>query len=205
MGAQSTARIGRDLPPGQHLAREWPVLHYGRVPTFRPQAWRLTVFGAAERETTWSWREFGRLDRVDVVADFHCVTKFSMLDCRWGGVPTRAVLAAAPPRPDVTHVLVWAEYGYSANMRLSDFAADDALLATHAQGEPLAPEHGCPVRLVVPALYGWKGAKWVRGIEYLTADRRGFWEERGYHNRADPWLEQRWTHQESDGDGPPLL
>jgi len=114
------------------------------------------------------------------------------------------VLALYPPDPAVTHVMIWAEFGYSANVRISDFAADDTLLATERDGEPLTPEHGSPLRLVVPGLYAWKSVKWVRAIEYLTVDRRGFWEERGYHNVADPWREQRYSYQETDGEGPPL-
>jgi DMSO/TMAO reductase YedYZ molybdopterin-dependent catalytic subunit len=106
------------------------------------------------------------------------------------------VLELAPPLPDVTHVMVWAEYGYSANLTLADFAAETSLFAMARDGEPLTPDHGYPVRLIVPHRYAWKGPKWVRGVEYLTADRRGFWEERGYHNRADPWLEQRYSYQE---------
>lgn len=204
MARRGVLQAGRQLPPGQHLARDWPVLHYGRVPPFRPEAWDLRVFGATETEAMWSFEQLSRLPRTMVVADFHCVTKFSMLDREWSGIAGSTVLAAVPPQPEVTHVLAWAEYGYSANISLADFAADDTLLATHAEGEPLTPEHGGPLRLVVPRRYGWKGPKWLRGIEYLTADRRGFWEERGYHNLADPWSEQRWTHQESDGDGPPL-
>lgn len=193
------------LPPGQHVPHGWPVLHYGPVPKFRPDRWDFRVFGAvADDELCWSWEEFERLPRLDVRADFHCVTKFTLPDVEWRGVPTSAVLDACPPGPGVEHVMVWAEYGYSANMRLSDFAAATSVLATHHGGEPLTPEHGFPVRLVVPHLYAWKGPKWVRGVEYLTEDRRGFWEQRGYHNRADPWLEQRYSYQEDAADGPPL-
>jgi DMSO/TMAO reductase YedYZ molybdopterin-dependent catalytic subunit len=191
------------LPPGQYVPRGWPVLHYGRVPKFRPGAWDFRVFGACARETTLSWPEFEALPRVEVVADFHCVTKFSVLGNRWSGVSTRAVLDLVPPQPEVTHVMVWAEYGYSTNMTLADFAATDSLFAMARDGEPLTPDHGYPVRLVVPRLYAWKGPKWVRGVEYLTEDRRGFWEQRGYHNGADPWQEQRYSYQEEPGDGPP--
>jgi DMSO/TMAO reductase YedYZ molybdopterin-dependent catalytic subunit len=130
------------------------------------------------------------------------VTKFTTLDNVWSGVPTRALLDLSPPDPVATNVMVWGEYGYSANMRLSDFADAQALFATHHNGEPLTPDHGYPVRLVVPHLYAWKGPKWARGVEYLTSDRRGFWEERGYHNRADPWAEQRFSYQEAPDDGP---
>jgi DMSO/TMAO reductase YedYZ molybdopterin-dependent catalytic subunit len=194
------------LPPGQYLPRGWPVLHYGRVPPFSPDTWDFTVAGATASggEHTWSWPEFGALPTVQVQADFHCVTKFSVLDNAWTGVAARTVLERVPPAPGVEHVLVFAEYGYSANLRLTDLADDDALFVTHRNGEALSPDHGYPLRLVVPHLYAWKGPKWVRGLEYLTEDRRGFWEERGYHNRADPWLEQRYSYQERPGDGPEL-
>ena len=193
------------LPPGQYLPRGWPVLHYGRVPTFSPETWDFAVTGAtASGDRRWTWSEFSALPTTEVRADFHCVTKFSVLDNDWAGVATRTVLELAPPAPDVRHVLVWAEYGYSANLRLDDFADAAALLVTHRNGEVLSRDHGYPLRLVVPHLYAWKGPKWVRGVEYLVQDRRGFWEERGYHNRADPWLEQRYSYQERPGDGPPL-
>jgi DMSO/TMAO reductase YedYZ molybdopterin-dependent catalytic subunit len=193
------------LPPGQYIPRGWPVLHYGPVPKFRPAEWNLRVFGATAdgRDHSWDWPEFERLPSKRVTADLHCVTKFSVPGIHWEGVPAIAVVEAVPPHPDVTHVLVWAEYGYSANLRIGDFIADTTLLATHGGGEPLTPDHGYPVRLVVPHLYGWKSVKWVRGVEYLTADRRGFWEERGYHNTADPWHEERYSYQEDSG-GPPL-
>jgi DMSO/TMAO reductase YedYZ molybdopterin-dependent catalytic subunit len=174
------------------------VLHYGPVPRWRPETWDLKVFGetADGREHRWSWAELAALPPTRVEADFHCVTKFSVLGNTWDGVSTRRLLELAAPAPSVTHVMVWAEYGYSANMTLEDFASPQALLATHRDGERLSPEHGFPLRLVVPHLYAWKGPKWVRGVEWMTADRRGFWEERGYHNGADPWREQRWSYQE---------
>jgi DMSO/TMAO reductase YedYZ molybdopterin-dependent catalytic subunit len=180
------------------------VLHYGRVPKFDQATWDFRLVGATADggERRWDWAQFGALPRTDVRADFHCVTKFSVLGSTWTGVGTRTLLELAPPGPEVTHVLVWAEYGYSANLRLDDFASTQALFVTHRDGERLTAEHGFPLRLVVPHLYAWKGPKWVRGVEYLTADRRGFWEERGYHNRADPWLEQRYSYQEALGDGP---
>ncbi len=190
------------LPPGQYIPRGWPVLHYGRVPRFDETAWDFTVFGATAEEHRLTWSEFGRLSRVELTADFHCVTKFSLLDSTWTGVPAAAVMALAPPTTAATHAMVWAEFGYSANLRLSDLR--DGLLVTHRNGEPLTPDHGFPLRLVVPHLYAWKGPKWVRGIEYLTQDRRGFWEERGYHNLADPWQEQRYSYQEEPGEGPEL-
>ena len=194
------------LPPGQYIPRTLPVLHYGPVPVFHPETWDLRILGATAggQDALLSWPEVARLPAADVTADFHCVTKFTVPAVRWTGIPTAEVLRQYPPAAAVTHVMVWADFGYSANVRISDFAADDTLLATHRDGEPLAPEHGCPLRLVVPSLYAWKSVKWVRAIEYLTVDRRGFWEERGYHNVADPWREQRYSYQEQDGEGPPL-
>lgn len=196
----------RPLPPGQRLQRGWPVTHYGPVPRFRPERWEFRVFGATRDggKHRWTHEEFVRLPYSTITADLHCVTKYSMLGAEWGGVTAATVLRLAPPAADATHVMVWAEYGFSANLRLSDVTAEQAIFATHRGGEPLTAEHGFPVRLVVPHLYAWKGPKWVRGLEYMTADRRGFWEERGYHNIGDPWREQRYTYQEEPGDGPEL-
>ncbi|MGH3343875.1 MAG: molybdopterin-dependent oxidoreductase [Carbonactinosporaceae bacterium] len=192
------------LPPGQAAARNWPVVHYGPVPKFKPATWDFQVFGAtASGEVRrLDHEEFFALPRSVVCADMHCVTKFSVRDVTWSGIPAAAVLAAAPPAPDVRHVMVFAEYGYSANIRIGDFAAGQTIFATRRGGEPLTPETGFPVRLVVPHLYAWKGPKWVRGVEYLTSDRRGFWEERGYHNVGDAWRAQRYAYQEAPGDGP---
>ncbi|MGH8870057.1 MAG: sulfite oxidase-like oxidoreductase [Actinomycetes bacterium] len=194
------------LPPGQDLARGWPVLHYGPVPRFRPQAWDLRVYGATAsgEQRTWTHAEMARLPRTHVQADLHCVTRFTVRGNHWEGVATATLLEAFPPDPGVRHVMVWAEYGYGANLRLEDLGASTSLLADRCNGEPLTAEHGFPLRLVVPHLYAWKGPKWVRAVEYLLEDRRGFWEERGYHNRADPWREQRYSYQEDEGDGPPL-
>lgn len=193
------------LPPGQRLQTNWPVQHYGPVPKFRPETWDLRVFGATRGgEAAVNWADFQRLPRSTVRGDFHCVTKFTVLDNVWQGVSTAEILRQVEPATGVTHVMVWAEYGYGANLRLADFAAEDAILATHRDGEQLTPEHGFPVRLIVPHLYAWKGPKWVRSIEYLTEDRRGFWEERGYHNIGEAWHGQRFTYQEEPGDGPEM-
>jgi len=193
-----------ELPPGQHLPRGWPVLHYGRVPDFRPETWDLTVVGATAdgRQHRWDWPQVAALPRVERVWDLHCVTGFSVLDRAWAGIAVPTLLSLAPPHPSVRHVLVWAEHGYSANLPLADLV--QGLLAVSHGGAPLTPERGGPLRLVVPHRYAYKGPKWVRSLEYLLEDRRGFWESRGYHNRADPWQEQRWSHQEETGDGPPL-
>ncbi|SNR67188.1 sulfite oxidase-like oxidoreductase [Actinomadura mexicana] len=202
---QSAPRPG-ELPPGQYVPRGWPVLHYGPVPKFRPKDWDFRVFGATEsgEQHRWTWDEFDALPKAAWVADFHCVTKFTIPDNEWRGVPGAEIIGLAPPAPDVTHVMVWAEYGYSANIRMSDFLTDGTMFATHRDGERLTPDHGFPVRIVIPHLYAWKSVKWVRGVEYLVKDRRGFWEERGYHNVADPWREQRYSYQEDEGESPPL-
>ena len=192
------------FPPGQAIRYQHKALHYGPVPTFRPERWNLRVVGATKDLGAYHWthEEFQELPRTESVSDFHCVMRFSVPQIRWSGVSALDLVALAPPSPEATHVMVWGEYGYSANLRMSDFLAPSVLLATHRDDRPLAPEHGHPLRMVVPHLYGWKSVKWLRMVEYMTADRRGFWEERGYHNRADPWLEQRFSAQEQPDDGP---
>ncbi|MFD8762395.1 molybdopterin-dependent oxidoreductase [Streptomyces mirabilis] len=212
MGSEHPGALGgtpttpRRVPPGQRHVHGWPVSHYRPVPRFRPERWNLRVFGAtaAGDERTWSFEEFTALPHTTVVADLHCATGPTSTDHEWFGIAATTVLDLAPPSPDVTHVMAWAEYGYAANLRLRDFTAPETLLATHHNGELLTAEHGFPLRLVVPHLYGYKSPKWLRGIEYLTEDRRGFWEARGYHNVGDLWKEQRYSHQEREGEGPAL-
>ncbi len=195
---ESESQQPRTLPPGQKLANGFPVRHYGPVPRFRPDTWRLTVNGATadSAEHHLDVQEFAALRRDQVVGDLHCVTKWTVLDNIWEGVLARTLMDAVPPASDVTHVMVWAEFGYSANLRMDDFTSARTILATHHNGSALTPEHGWPLRLVVPHLYGWKGPKWLRMIEYLTAERRGYWEERGYHTEGNPWREQRYSYQE---------
>jgi len=183
-----------------------PVLHYGPVPACNRLSWDLRVYGATDSggDHRWQWDAFMELPRTEIIADFHCVTKFSVLGITWLGVLAAEVLRLVPPAPAATHIMVWADFGYGANLPLDVFAEEGTLLATHREGRELTPEQGHPVRLVVPSRYGWKNVKWVRAIEYMDADRRGFWEERGYHNNADPWREQRYSYQELPGDGPEL-
>ncbi|MFF7602471.1 molybdopterin-dependent oxidoreductase [Streptomyces mirabilis] len=202
----STPTAPRRVPPGQRHVHGWPVSHYGPVPRFRPERWNLRVFGAtaAGDERTWTFEEFTALPHTTVVADLHCATGPTSTDHEWFGIAATTVLDLAPPSPDVTHVMAWAEYGYAANLRLRDFTTPETLLATHHNGELLTAEHGFPLRLVVPHLYGYKSPKWLCGIEYLTEGRRDFWEARGYHNVGDPWKEQRYSHQEREGEGPAL-
>lgn len=186
------------LPPGQRLVRGWPVLHEGSPPRFDPATWRLRVWGQVSRPFSLTWEEFQALPRFEVTRDFHCVTSWSRYDNRWGGVSVTTLLDRAGLLPTAKHVLVhcFDETGYTTNLALDDFARPENLLATHHDGAPLTPDHGGPIRLVVHHLYAWKSAKWVSGIELREKDQRGFWEERGYHNRADPWLEERYSYQE---------
>ncbi len=188
----------RVLPPSQRWAPELRVQHYGRVPRPKPQSWRLTITGAtaASSERQLTMEELQALPRSTVRGDMHCVSKWSVLDQVWDGVLVRTVLDLVPPADDVTHVLAWAEYGYSATLRIEDIASPRAVLADHLAGAPLTPEHGWPLRLVVPHLYGFKGPKWLRGLEYLRTPVRGFWEERGYHLVGDAWREERYSHRE---------
>ncbi|MDQ3878036.1 MAG: sulfite oxidase-like oxidoreductase [Actinomycetota bacterium] len=190
--AHAQARV----PPHQRVTRGWPVLHEGPIPRFDVDSWRLTVDGACESPFELTYDELKALPNVEMNSDFHCVTGWSKLDNTWTGVQTRVLLEKAQPRDDATHVLMHAEYGYTANVPIDRLLADDALVTWMHNGSDLAPKHGYPLRTLVPKLYGWKSVKWVRRLELLNADRRGFWEVRGYHNRADPWLEERYSYQE---------
>ena len=192
-----SVRTGSDrVPPGQYVTDKWPVLTYGPEPTIAPADWELRVFGEVERETLTTWDDFQALPRVEVVADFHCVTRFSTLDNRWSGVALRTLLEPAGVEPSAAHVTVHCYGGYTTNLPLEDLLSERALLADRHGSDPLAPEHGGPVRLVVPHLYAWKSAKWVSGIELLREEVRGFWEDAGYHRYGDPWSEQRFSSQE---------
>lgn len=181
------------LPPGQHLVKNWPVLDLGVQPQIRLDTWRLELRGLVENQLTLSWKSFLALDQSRKVSDIHCVTTWSRYDNEWQGVSTRDLLDEAMPRREATHVLLSSYDGYDTNLPLADFAAEDAILATHWEGEPITAEHGGPMRLVVPHLYFWKSAKWLRRIEFLNADQAGFWERNGYHMYGDPWTEQRYS------------
>jgi DMSO/TMAO reductase YedYZ molybdopterin-dependent catalytic subunit len=185
------------LPPGQRLTQKWPVLTYGETPAVERSRWTFRCFGLVEREAAWTWEEFQALPRAEVVSDIHCVTKWTRLDVRFEGVPAREVVARARPRPEARFVMVHADPDYTTNLPLEDLLADDALLAVRADGRDLEPDHGGPCRLVVPRLYFWKSAKWVRGFEFIDVNAPGFWEANGYHLRADPWKEERFSGQET--------
>jgi DMSO/TMAO reductase YedYZ molybdopterin-dependent catalytic subunit len=183
-------------PPGQHLTRGWPVLHAEGIPPFDPATWRFRADGGVEEPLEWSWDGFRALPAVTLTSDFHCVTGWSKLDTTWEGPRFRELADRVRPRPSVSHVLVEAPSGYTANLPLEALLDEDVLLAWSHNGEPLPPEHGGPLRLVVPKRYGWKSVKWAVRAQFLDRDVRGYWEERGYHNDADPWLEQRYSWQE---------
>lgn len=176
------------IPPGQTRTRKWPVLDAHGTPDVDLEKWEFGVGGLVERELKWSLDEFLSLPAVKVYADFHCVTRWSRLDNVWGGVSTREVAHLVGVKPEAKFVSVAAyDYGWTTNLPMEYFLAEDSLFAWSHDGEPIPPEHGGPVRLIVPQLYAWKSAKWVKGITFLAEDRAGFWEEGGYHMRGIPW------------------
>jgi DMSO/TMAO reductase YedYZ molybdopterin-dependent catalytic subunit len=184
---------GPRLPPGQVLTEKWPVLQYGSVPRVDLATWDFKVFGLVERPSRWSHSEFQTLPRVRVRSDIHCVTRWSRYDNTWEGVALGEVLRPAGPKPEARFAILHAEQNFTTNLPLAELLQDDVLLADTHDGEALTPEHGWPLRLVVPRRYFWKSAKWIRSIELVAADRPGFWEQNGYHNDADPWREQRFS------------
>ena len=186
--AETAARV----PPGQYLTQKWPVLHYGPVPPFNPKTWDLRVFGNVENEFKLNWEEFQKLDQTLVQADMHCVTTWSRLDQHWEGIPFAKIVELAKPSPEAKFVIAHSEQGFTANIPIEFCLREDCLIALRANGEPLTPEHGSPIRLVVPRLYAWKSAKWLRGIEFSENDKPGFWERNGYNNRGDPWKVERY-------------
>jgi DMSO/TMAO reductase YedYZ molybdopterin-dependent catalytic subunit len=189
---ESTTREVRRLPPGQRLVRDWPVLDLGVQPNIVPQEWQLTVGGAVENPVTWDWAALQRQPRFSHVSDIHCVTAWSRYDNRWDGVSARHLLSVVRPKPEARFVIFRSYDSYSTNVPLAEFDETDALLATHWEGEPISRAHGGPVRVVIPQLYFWKSAKWVRHIWFSDKDAPGFWEVRGYHNHGDPWTEERY-------------
>lgn len=179
------------LPPGQYHTDRFPVLHVGDVPHYDMDRWELTVFGEVEQPVTLTWEALRAMPAVEITTDIHCVTKWSKFDTVWKGVLLRDLYALARPTAKATHLVMHAEYGYTANVPLADTMGDKALLTYEFDGQPLEPEHGFPARTLVPHLYFWKSVKWIRGLELTAGDRPGFWERNGYHNYGDPFLEQR--------------
>jgi DMSO/TMAO reductase YedYZ molybdopterin-dependent catalytic subunit len=178
------------VPPGQYVTRDFPVLSAGPTPVIPLDAWDFQVRGAVGQPRRWSWDEFLALPHEDVTADIHCVTKWSKLDTRWSGVSVDVLLAEVEPRGGF--VTAFSDGGYTTNLPLADLLGGKAWLVDRYEGAALVPEHGGPARLLVPHRYFWKSAKWVRGLDLTPEDRPGFWERAGYHNEADPWLEQRY-------------
>ena len=181
------------LPPGQHMTVKWPVLHAGAVPDVDLTAWTFRVWGEVEEEIELDWEAFNALPRSENTQDIHCVTRWSRFDTSFGGVHWREVAKLCRPLPSARFAVAWAEHDFSTNVPLASLEDDLALLATHADGQPLERDHGYPLRLVIPHKYFWKSAKWLRGIELLDHDQLGFWERYGYHNDADPWKEERYS------------
>jgi len=190
------------LPPGQSLTQKFPVLHYGAVPAFDPLNWDFRVFGEVETPLRLTWAEFEQLPRTRLKMDIHCVTRWSKFDTEWEGVSVTSLIDAGLIRlkPDAKFVIQHAEYGFSANLPLQVVLQENFLMATHYEGKPITPDHGYPLRGVIGAIpqkkqlktpYFWKGAKWLRALEFTAEDKPGFWEQAGYHNEADVWLEER--------------
>ncbi len=192
-----TGRVSRPeaarLPPGQHLVKNWPVLDLGQQPVIAINSWKLEVRGLVETELDLNWAAFQALEQKSMVSDIHCVTTWSRYDNKWRGVATRDLLDLAMPKAEASYVMLTSYDGYTTNLPLSDFAAEDAILATAWEGLPLTRDHGGPMRLVVPHLYFWKSAKWLRRIDLMPSDKAGFWEKNGYHMYGDPWREQRYS------------
>jgi DMSO/TMAO reductase YedYZ molybdopterin-dependent catalytic subunit len=183
------------LPPGQYLTDRFPVLHVGDVPDYQPGQWDLTVFGLVDTPVRLGLDELKALPSVDLTFDIHCVTKWSKFDTTWRGVRVRDLFAMAGVQSGATHVMEHAEFGYTTNVPLPDITTDEAIVAYAYEGEEIEAIHGGPVRIVIPHLYFWKSAKWVRGLELRAGDAPGFWEQNGYNMYGDPFKEQRYFGQ----------
>jgi DMSO/TMAO reductase YedYZ molybdopterin-dependent catalytic subunit len=183
------------LPPGQYLTEKWPVLHAGDVASYPADlaGWDFSVYGEVDEPLTLSWDELNALPKETVTQDIHCVTRWSRFDAEFTGIPWSVIRERVGQRPSAHYAIAHAEAGFTANVPASFLEAEGALLVTHADGQPLTPEHGWPLRLVVPGKYFWKSAKWLRAVELRSTDAPGFWERYGYHNDADPWKEQRYA------------
>lgn len=198
MAKNRAANISGRVPPGQYLVEKWPVLSYGPTPRVKLETWDFRLFGLVEEPVRLNYQQFRALPQNQFTADFHCVTTWSRLDNRWEGVMAKTVAALVRLKPNACAVTLHCEGGYTTNLTLDEFLDDDVVFAHRHDGQDLEPDHGWPLRLVVPKLYAWKSAKWVRGVEFTAENRRGFWEVRGYHNRGNPWQEERYSDQEED-------
>jgi len=181
------------VPPGQSLTGKFPVLTHGNTPVVNLATWNFRVFGLVEQEVSWTYDEFMAFPQIELTTDFHCVTRWSLLDSTWQGVHISEVLNHIEIKSEAQYAMVHAYGGYTTNLPLADLLDDDVIFAHSHNGQPLSPDHGWPLRLVVPKLYAWKSAKWVNGLELMEQDRRGFWEQAGYHDHGDPWTEERFN------------
>ena len=187
------AQAGNKVPPGQFVTEKFPVLTYGATPHFDPETWSFRIFGEVEEPVELSYAEFMALPSMTQVSDFHCVTQWSRLDNRWDGVSIHEVMKLVKVKPAASFAVLHCDGGYTTNLPLDALLDDDVLFAYKHEGQNLTPDHGWPLRLIVPKRYAWKSAKWVRGLELIAEDRPGFWEMHGYHNDADPWSEERFS------------
>jgi len=194
-GFTGGARHGADnrLPPGQHdIGREWPVLSAELTPRVNTENWSFTIDGVVEKPVTWSWRGIHALPGSTYFGDIHCVTTWSKFDTTFSGVSVDTLLEIAGPKPEATNVLAHSSTGYTTNLPIEDIVGGKSWIVWEFDGKPLTAEHGGPARMLVPHLYFWKSAKWITSIELLDHDEQGFWERNGYHDRGDPWMEQRY-------------
>lgn len=190
--SSDTKRANR-IPPGQHETKKWPVLHTGQGILVDKNKWSLKVFGLVSKEQTYNYDQFVNLPKVKVFSDIHCVTTWSKLNNWWEGVSSQTIADAAGVLPEARHVLIHSVGGYTTNLKLEEFLDVDVLFANKHDDKLLSAEHGFPVRLVVPKLYFWKSAKWVKAVEFLAEEKLGFWEADGYHHHGDPWEEERYS------------
>jgi DMSO/TMAO reductase YedYZ molybdopterin-dependent catalytic subunit len=188
---EQKARYQHRLPPGQSVTMKWPVLHVGSAPRFDPKSWDFYIGGLVKEPKRFTWEEFSALPTREQVSDMHCVTRWSKFDSRFEGIPVAEVMKHVELLPEANYVMVHADPSYTTNLPVEEFLADENMFVLKYEGQPLELEHGYPVRLLVPKLYLWKSAKWVRGLEFMAEDRSGFWEQYGYHNHGDPWQEER--------------
>jgi len=179
------------IPPNQIITKKFPVYDIAPRPVFNKDTWRFRIFGEVEEEKSLTWDEFMALPKVEVLADFHCVTRWSKDNMLWEGVSTKTIYELVKPNPEAEFLMIHCMEGYTANVPLQYFLKEDSLFAYNLNGKPLEPEHGFPLRLVIPQLYAWKSAKYVYGVEFMLEDEPGFWELRGYHMRGEPWREER--------------
>lgn len=184
-------QLGDRIPPGQYLASGFPVLTYGSTPTVTTDQWELKILGLATLQTL-TWQQMMDMPQSDFTADFHCVTRWSKLDVKWTGIKVTDVMQQIQVQDDAKYVMLHCYGGYTTNLNLDDFVRDENFFAHTLFGDPLPPDHGGPMRVVVPHLYAWKSAKWIQGLEFLAEEKMGFWEQNGYHRRGEPWAEERY-------------